>query len=168
MAGPYAGLLPYAKARQTKNTDILPLSAGSVLGTTIGGDPSKINGVTVPLADEYVLIPTEITEIEAARTAFNTTVKAIADANPTRLALADVNLAFSNLLSSQAAAYNNIIITPKIDPPTGIYSEDGVHPNSRGYAFISNIFIEAINVKFGSTIPLTNISKYKATALPIP
>jgi hypothetical protein len=63
---------------------------------------------------------------------------------------------------------NNITITPNINPPTGIYSEDGIHPNSRGYAFLSRVFIEAINTKFGSTIPLTNISKYKSTALPIP
>ena len=63
---------------------------------------------------------------------------------------------------------NNVAITPLIDPPTGIFSEDGVHPNGRGYAYLSNIFIEAINAKFGASIPLTNISKYKPTGLPIP
>jgi hypothetical protein len=168
MAGPFAGLLPYAQARQTKNTDIIPLSAGTVLGTAIGVDPTKINGVTVPLEDQYVLIPTEIAEIEAARSAFNATVKAVADANPTRLAHADVNKAFTDFITARAYVFNNITITPNINPPTGIFSEDGVHPNSRGYAYISNIFIEAINTTFGSSIPLTNISKYKATGLPIP
>ena len=39
MAGPAAALLPYARARQTKNTDIIPLSTGTVLGTAVGGDP---------------------------------------------------------------------------------------------------------------------------------
>jgi hypothetical protein len=168
MAGPYAGLLPYARARQTKNTDIIPLSAGTVLGTTIGGDPTKINGVTVPMADQYILTLTEVTAIETARVAFNATVKTVADAYPTRLALADVNKAFSDFIAAQAYVLNNITITPNINPPTGIYSEDGIHPNNRGYAFVSRIFIEAINAKFGSTIPLTNISKYKSTALPIP
>lgn len=168
MAGPYAGLLPYAQARHTTNTDIFPLSAGSVLGTTVGGDPTKINGVTVPMTDQYVLIPTEISAIETASVSFNTTVKAIADANSTRLAHADVSKAFSDFITEQAYVMNGITITPNINPPTGIYSEDGVHPNSRGYAFISRIFIEAINAQFGASIPLTNISKYKATALPIP
>ncbi len=168
MAGPYAGLLPYARARQTKNTDILPLSAGSVLGTAVGGDPTKINGVTVPIADQYVLIPTEITAIESARVAFNATVKTVADAYPEKIAHADVNKAFSDFLTARVAVINNITLTPNINPPTGIYSEDGVHPNSRGYAFVSRIFIEAINTKFGATIPLTNVSKYGATALPIP
>jgi hypothetical protein len=168
MAGPYAGLLPYARARQTKNTDIFPLSAGSIIGTTIGGDPTKVYGVSVPLADQYCLIPSEILAIETARTAFNTTVKAVADANSTRLAHADVNAAFTDFITSQVYVLNGVAISPAINPPTGIYSEDGIHPNSRGYAFISRVIIEAINGKFGSTIPLTNISSYKPTALPIP
>ncbi len=49
-----------------------------------------------------------------------------------------------------------------------MYSEDGVHPNSRGYAFLSRVFIEAINAKFGATVPLTDVSQYSATGLPIP
>jgi hypothetical protein len=168
MAGPYAGLAPYAKARQTKKTDIIPLLTGSVLGTLVGGDASKINGVTVPVGDQYVLIPTEIQEIIAARTSYNATVKAIADANATRLAFADIDAALNSLIASQFAIINGVTITPNINPPTGIYSEDGVHPNSRGYAFLSRVFIEAINTKFAATVPLTDLSKYSATALPIP
>ncbi len=168
MAGPYAGLLPYARARQTTSADVLPLSAGSVIGTLVGADPTKINGVTVPLADQYVLIPTEIQQIKDARTAFNSTVQGIAESNSTKLALADVSSALATLVTNKAGVYNNVTITPNINPPTGIYSEDGVHPNSRGYAFLSNVFISAINAKFGATIPLTDLSKYKATALPIP
>ncbi len=101
MAGPYAGLLPYARARQTKNTDIFPLAAGSVIGTTIGGDPTKVNGVSVPLADQYCLIPSEIQAIEAARAAFNATIKTVADANSARLAHADVNAAFADFITAQ-------------------------------------------------------------------
>ncbi|HZB13352.1 MAG TPA: hypothetical protein VE467_10005 [Chryseolinea sp.] len=168
MAGPAAALLPYARARQTKSTDIIPLSTGTILGTTVGGDPTKVNGVTVPLGDQYALIPSEIVAIETARTSFNATVKGMADANPTRLAFADVNKAYSDFVAAQALVMNNITITPLINPPTGIFSEDGIHPNSRGYAYLSNIFIEAINTKFGASVPLTNISKYKATGLPIP
>lgn len=168
MAGPFAGLLPYAMARQTKNTDIIPLSAGTVLGTTVGGDATKVYGVTVPLFDQYALIPSEIMEIAAARTAFNAAVKAVADANSARVAHADVDKGFADFISARAMVTNGITITPNIDPPTGIYSEDGVHPNSRGYTLIANIFIEAINAQFGASIPAANISKYKATGLPIP
>ena len=154
-------LVPYARARQTTSADKLPLSAGSVLGVNGAG-------VNSPLSDQYVLIPSEIIEINNARTSFNATVQATVDANPTRLALADVNGALSTLVTNQAGVYNGVTITPNINPPTGIYSEDGVHLNSRGYAFISRTFIAAINTKFGSEIPLTDLSKYSATGLPIP
>lgn len=161
-------LVPYAMARQTSSTDILPLSTGSVLGTLVGGNPSLINGVTVPVGDQYVLIPTEIQAINDARLAFNIAIQSVATANSTKLALADVSGALATLVTNKAGVYNNVTITPNINPPTGIYSEDGIHPNSRGYAFLSNVFIGAINEKFGATVPLTDLSKYKATALPIP
>lgn len=168
MTGPYAGLLPYAIARQTKNTDVLPLSAGSVIGTSVGGDPNKVYGVSVPLPDQYVLIPSEITAITNARAAFNATVAATVSANSTRLALADVDAAMTSLVGAGGTVLNGVTITPNINPPTGFYSEDGAHPNSRGYAFLSRTFIEAINAKFGASVPLTDVSLYSATALPIP
>jgi len=109
-----------------------------------------------------------LSEINAARTSFNATVQATVDANSTRLALADINATMTSLHTNGAAILNNVTITPNINPPTGFYSEDGVHPNSRGYAYLSLTFISAINAKFGATIPLTDVSKYRATALPIP
>jgi hypothetical protein len=164
-----AALAPYVQVRQTTASDIIPLSAGSVLGTlAVPSNPLSIYGVAVPMADRYALIPSEITAIEGARLAYNASIKAVADANATRLAFADVNAAFNTFLTNRAAIGNNITITPNINPPTGIYSEDGLHPNSRGYAFIANIFIDGINAKFGSTIPKVNLAKYSATALPIP
>jgi hypothetical protein len=168
MAGPAAALLPYARARQTKKTDILPLSAGAIIGTAIGGDATKVYGVSVPLPDQYALIPSEIVAIESARVAFNATVKAVADANTERLAFADINQALENLITAQLMVVNNVSITANINPPTGIYSEDGIHPNSRGYAYLSNAIITAINGRFGATINATDISKYPATGLPVP
>jgi hypothetical protein len=162
-------LIPYEQVRQTTAADVLPLSAGTVLGTlAVSSNPLSIIGVAVPLADQYVIIPSEKADIEAARVAFNTVVANAVTANSTRLALADVNAGLNALLASQLAVVNKISVTPNINPPTGIYSEDGLHPNSRGYAFIANIFIDAINAKFSATVPKVNISKYSATALPIP
>ncbi|HTJ53302.1 MAG TPA: hypothetical protein VL443_27795 [Cyclobacteriaceae bacterium] len=160
-----AKLVPYEQVRQTTSSDIIPLATGSILGTagTFG-----LYGVSEPVGDRWVIVPTERDEIIAARTAFNASVKAFADANSTRVAFADVDAALEGLVANKAAVMNGVTITPNINPPTGIYSEDGVHPNSRGYAFLSTVFIKAINAKFGSTIPVTNIAKYSATGLPIP
>lgn len=166
MQGPAAGLLPYAKARQTKNTDLVPLSAGAILGTTIGGDASKVYGVTVPLDDKYILTSTEVTEIRTRTTAFNNIIKGAVESN-SRLALADVNATFSALVTATAEVKSGVTITPTLAPPTGAFSEDGIHPNSRGYAYVANVFINAINAKFGSTIPQVNLGLYKGTGLPL-
>jgi hypothetical protein len=50
MAGPYAGLLPYAIARQTTSADLIPLGTSGILGTagTFG-----VLGVSEPLLDNY-------------------------------------------------------------------------------------------------------------------
>jgi len=162
-----AGLEPYRRARQTTSSDLLTLTAGSVLGTTVGGNPLAINGITVPLEDKYVLIPSETTEIKDRTVAFNNIIKAVADANPTKLALADANATFTALVTNKAGVYNGITITPTMPPPTGVFSEDGVHPNSRGYAFMANLIIDAINTKFTAVVPKADLSKFKVTGLPV-
>src|SRR5690606_24558205 len=117
MAGPYAGLLPYAQARQTKNTDILPFSAATVLGSVVGGEPTQIMGVTVPLPDQYALIPSEIQAIEGARIAFNNAVASVVAANAGRVALADIDQFLGNFVASRAMVANGITLTPNINPP---------------------------------------------------
>jgi hypothetical protein len=160
-----AQLAPFEQVRQSTPTDIIPLSTGGVLGTP---GAFGILGLSEPVGDQYVIVPAERDEINAARTAFNAAIKTTADAYPARLALADVDAALNAFIAAKAGVFNGVTVTPNINPPTGIYSEDGVHPNSRGYAFLSRVFIDAINSKFGSTIPLTDISLYGATGLPIP
>jgi lysophospholipase L1-like esterase len=163
-----AQLTPYQQVRQTTSSDIIPLATGSILGTLVNNDPTLVNGVSVPLADRYAITPSERDSINAARNSFNATVSGAVLANPTRLALGDVNTFMGTINANQAAIRNNITVTPNINPPTGMYSEDGLHPNSRGYAFISIAFINGINDAFGATVPPTDISLYSATALPIP
>lgn len=154
--------------RQTTATDVIPLAAGSIIGKEFTpGDPSTTWGVGKALTDQYALIPSEITEINTRLAEFNTHIKSVADANANRLAFADVNQGMKNLVTARAGVANNVTITPNINPPTGIYSEEGLHPNSRGYSFIANTFIDAINAKFGASVPKVNLAKYGATALPI-
>ena len=161
-AGQRAQLAPYQQVRHTTPTDVIPLSTGSVLGTngTFG-----ILGVSEPVGDQYVINPQEKTEINDARLAYNQIIANIVSANSSRLALADINASFESI--GTGVVKNGVFVTPNINPPTGMFSEDGVHPNSRGYAYLAGIFIEAINAKFGSTIPTPNLGMYEATDLPI-
>ncbi len=167
MTGPYAGLLPYAKARQATSTDLIPLAAGSVLGTCYGGSASAIFGVSYPVGDKYVLTPVETSLILTRTAAFNTSINNAVTNSSNRLALADINKAYSDFVTAKIAVTDGVTMTPSFAPPTGIFSEDGLHPNSRGYAFTANVFIDAVNLKFGSTIPHAKVSAYSGTALPV-
>ncbi len=164
MAGPFAGLLPYAKARQTASTDLIPLGTSSVLGLT--GTFGAL-GVSEPLADKYILIPSEITQIQTSTDAFNVHIKSQVDAAGARLVLIDLNKILKDLKTTTASV-NGSSLSASILPPFGAYSTDGIHPNSRGYAYLANKIIESINAKWRSAIPLSNPNDYVGNALPIP
>lgn len=159
-------LEPYRRVRQATATDLITLSAGAVLGSCVNNNAQAIIGTTIPLADQFVLLPSETAEIQARVAAFNNIINQVASANPDRVAVADVNAAFAQLVTQRAQVINGVTITPSFAPPTGGFSEDGVHPNSRGYAYLANIFIDAINAKFGATIPRANLANYAGTGLP--
>ncbi|MBT1687293.1 SGNH/GDSL hydrolase family protein [Dawidia soli] len=163
-----AALAPYEQARQATAEDLFPLSAGSVLGTIPnGGNATTIIGLTVPLADQYTLTKAEVDVVRVRTEAFNNHIKGVAAQN-SRIALADVNATFAAFVKAGLLYQDNVSITPNFTPPYGAFSEDGVHPNSRGYAYAANIFINAINAKFGSTIPLVKIGSYgPPTGLPV-
>jgi hypothetical protein len=167
MAGPYAALLPYARARQATATDLVPLGAGAVLGTCYGGSASAIFGVSYPVEDKHMLTVTEITEIEARIAAFNTVISAAVAGSSNRLALADVKTAYADLVTAKLMVFNGVTISPSFAPPTGAFSLDGLLPNNRGNAFTANVFIDAINSKFGASVPKASLADYSATGLPV-
>lgn len=167
----HTALQAYRQIRQSTSSDLLVLPAASFIGTTVGGNPTLINGITVPLADQWVLIPSEITEITTRIADFNAAIAAKVN-NPgtaNRLALADINAKFTELATSPTGGLvvDGLFIRSTMPPPNGVFSEDGVHPNPRGSAYIAKIFIQAINAKFGSTVPEPNISKYYGTYFPV-
>jgi len=158
--------------RQATEDDLILLPAQAVLGTLANpADPSSVIGVAVPIGDELTLIPDEINEISGIITAYNAAINA-APGNlgaTDRVALADVNAALNTIAS--AGVYiqpgTGVVITPSFSPPTGAFSPDGVHPTSRGYAYVANSFIDAINEKFGSDIPQVNLGTYNGALLPV-
>jgi hypothetical protein len=166
-------LAPYKKTRQATATDIITLSAGSILGTCAPSPPpgvpatSWIWGVSAPLTDGSVLIPTEIAEIQARTDAFNDKIKSAAAAFPDRVAVADLNKAYKDLVTNKVFVSDGVTITPSFAPPAGMFSEDGIHPNSRGYAFTANVIIDAINAKFNAAIPKAKLSSFLGTGLPV-
>ena len=143
--------------RMATNEDLIVLTARTFIGTTVGGNPAQVNGVSVPLADSWVLSKNEIQEVKVATDAYNAAIESIAQTK----GLAFVN---ANALQTQIAvggiAANNVNVTSAYVTGGG-FSLDGVHPSPRGYALIANKFLEAINETYGSNFKGVNIGLYR-------
>ena len=148
----------FGRARQTTTADLILLTTSTVIGTTVTGVPAQINvfGVTYPLQDKHVLIPTEITEIATATAAFNTTIQAAAVSKD--LAFVNTN-ALLNQVATTGINVNGFNFTGQLVFGHA-FSLDGVHPTARGYAFIANEFTKSINAKYGSNLPLVNVGLF--------
>ena len=156
----------YGQARQATATDLVVLPVQSVIGTAptalnsgLGiAPPSPLDkfGITFPLQDQHVLIPTEVAEIKVATDAYNVTIKTIADAKG--LAFVDTKAIMTQLSTTGIVGNGYTMLSTYVTG--GSFSLDGVHPSPRGYVLIANAFAEAINAKYTSTLPLVNLGLY--------
>lgn len=143
--------------RQATNQDLIVLPARSFIGTSVGGNPLQINGVSVPLADNWVLSKNEIQEVAIATDAYNTTIQNAATTNG--LAFVDAKAIMAEL-STVGIVQNGYTMTSAY--VTGnTFSLDGVHPSPKGYALIANKFLEAINTTYGSNFKGVNLGQYQ-------
>ncbi|MDD2822063.1 MAG: G-D-S-L family lipolytic protein, partial [Flavobacterium sp.] len=143
--------------RHATAEDLMVLPSMSFIGTAIGGDPTKVNGVSVPLADKWVLSKDEIAEVKIATDAYNVTIKAVADAKG--LAFVDTKAIMAQL--STTGVVSNSFTLKSTYVTGGAFSLDGVHPSPRGYALIANAFTAAINEKYTSTLKKVDLGLYQ-------
>lgn len=133
--------------RQATANDLLVLPSSNFIGTeAIPGNSATVNGVAIPLADKWVLIPSEQAEIRAATDSYNATIASIAQSKG--LALVDLN-AILNEAASSGIMFDNYILSTDL-VLGGLVSLDGVHLNARGYAYMANAFLAAIDETYGS------------------
>lgn len=144
--------------RQTTTNDHILLPALSVIR-----DTNVKGGTATPLVDKYVLTQKEAARVITATDAYNAQIVALANANG--LAIVDANSKMIELGRTSGIQYNGVKYTAAFITG-GAFSLDGVHPNGRGYAVIANTFIEAINAKFGSTLPFVDINSYSGVTFP--
>jgi len=132
--------------RQTTVEDYPTLVSSSFIGTLVNNDPTMINGITVPLSDQWVLTVNEVDEVTNATNAYNATIAQAAaqngvpmvDANMLMQQIFDTGLPFDEFDINGSLVFG------------GAFSLDGVHPTSRGYAFIGNQILMAIDEAYGS------------------
>lgn len=178
-----AGLLgtTYGQTREATEDDLLVLPSSSIIGTvntaSVGalmaaGLPQQlagqfsVEGITFPLADKWVLLPSEQQEIAVATEAFNQIIASTA--SQAGLALVDANallnqLANGGITSGQFTLTSNLVTG-------GAFSLDGIHPTSRGYALIANEFMKAIDATYGTNFEasgnLFNVGDYPTNFSP--
>lgn len=155
----------YGQARQAKAGDLVPLTTRAEIGKTEPGVPTALSarGVAFPLADRYILIPSEITAINTAIDAYNITIKAAATAKG--YAFVDANKKMAELGAQSGISWDGVRYTAKF-VTGGAFSLDGVHLTGRGYAIIANEFIKAINSTYKSTLPQVDPNKYSGVTFP--
>ncbi|HEX9668342.1 MAG TPA: SGNH/GDSL hydrolase family protein, partial [Thermoanaerobaculia bacterium] len=132
----------------TPGQDFVLLSAAGLLGQGIG-IPAALGGRGTPLPDEVVLSGAEVATIRARTAALNGIIQAAA--SQAGAAVMDLNTEFTEItqrgVTIGGVTYTTAFLTG------GFFSYDGVHPTPFGYAFIANLFIDAINTQFGGEIP---------------
>lgn len=152
----------YGQARQANENDLMVLSGATVFGTVntdsvqflmskglsqeIAGQFS-VEGITLPLADKWVLIPDEQAAIKTATDAYNSTIEGIASSNA-NVGLVDLKGILSQLAST-GYAYGDYVLTSDL-VTGGAVSLDGIHLTARGYALMAGAFLDAIDANFGS------------------
>ncbi|CAL2102361.1 G-D-S-L family lipolytic protein [Tenacibaculum sp. 190130A14a] len=141
-------VLPSSTIISTVNTDAaanLIAASGGLLPASLAGQFSA-EGVTLPLADKWVLTPEEQMEIKTATDDYNTSLKAKADANG--YAFVDFNAILQQAATTGLPFDNNLLTTSLVTG--GLVSLDGIHLTGKGYALMANKMLEAIDTAYGS------------------
>ncbi len=171
--GPIAPIIAaqYGQARQATANDLLILTSSAIIGQPdtdriqdlIGlGIPEdlaaqlSVKGVSLPLEDQWVLIPAEQTAIENARNAFNATIAGLAEANG--LALYDVASDLTQAANG-GIPFDGGIITSEFVRGGG-FSLDGVHPTPRAHALVANGILSALKSTYNANIPKVDPGVY--------
>ncbi len=140
--------------RQTTTKDLLLLPASTAL--------QQGYGTSLQLPDSLVLSEDELAKVEAAVIAYNTKIAAIATAYD--VALVDANAEMRKIANSGLTFYGTTYTTTFVSG--GAFSLDGVHPTGIGYAIVANMFVDAINRKYNSTLRHVNPNHYKGVTFP--
>ncbi|MFH1121713.1 MAG: SGNH/GDSL hydrolase family protein [Bacteroidota bacterium] len=118
-------------------------------------------GSQVPIPGGFTLVESEVNAIKTATAGYNQTLKNLAEASD--LAFVDVNSFLAN--AKTGLIYDGIKFSLSY-VTGGVFSLDGVHLTPRGNAIVANKFIDAINLKYNSTIPHVNVGDYPGLLFP--
>lgn len=154
---------PLVIADNTLPTGFRQVKATELVLLTVPQDSIKCAGwgSQVPIPDQYVLTETEIAKVTNAVNGYNVLLKSLAGSYG--LALVDMNAYLEEIKGG--VVYDGESFSGKFITGNA-FSLDGVHLTQKGYALVANKFIEAINAKYGSNVPVVSTTSYQANILP--
>ena len=148
--------------RQTTSNDHLVLTVSSLIGQPVVPGSDLLNGLTAPLEDKWVLTADEVAGVKKATDAYNETITSIAAAKG--LALADFKTVLEQAATTGVLFDEYTMNTSLVFG--GLVSLDGIHLTARGYAFMANTILEAIDKTYGSNFTLATNGLAKAKDYP--
>jgi hypothetical protein len=141
--------------QETKDSiQFLCLGLGSSIGVDSGGTgiPYGLHPLR-PVGGQYTLTFAEVRNIQTIITSYNTSISTAAAAR--NIPVADFYALFNDIKTSGRTLDNGTVVGAAF-LSGGLFSLDGVHPASLGYAIVANTFIDRINAFYGSAIPRVN------------
>jgi len=139
----------------------LPFQSAGLFGVpNASGIPYGLHPLN-PIANNWVLDKDEVIKVKDYVASYNSTIKSLADNKG--LAIADTYTYLNQVKTGivlQGIGINSAFITG------GAFSLDGIHLTPRGNAVIANLFIDAINSKYGSNILTVDITQYRGVKFP--
>ncbi|RLJ79903.1 SGNH/GDSL hydrolase family protein [Pedobacter alluvionis] len=136
----------------------LPFQSAGLFGQ--GAIPYGLHPLN-PIENKWVLDKDEVVKVKDYVNSYNSSIKSLATSKG--LAIADTYAYFNQVktgINVQGVGINASFITG------GAFSLDGIHLTPRGNAAIANLFIDAINAKYGSTVPNIDITQYRGVKFP--
>ena len=144
--------------RQATSDDLVVLPASSVIGTLVDDNPQLINGVSVPLADNWVLTYLETQAVLTATDAYAAIVYDLAVQYD--LAFVDLRGVLAEAASPTGIMFDDFNMSTQLIFG-GLVSLDGIHLTARGYALMANEFMDVIDTTYHSNFGASD-SKLKA------
>jgi hypothetical protein len=155
----------YAPRAATANDLLVLTFPTSLIGTPVvtpyGTFPYGLTPYS-PIENQYVLDANEVALTQDYVKSYNETIKTAAAAKG--LAIFDA-YTFLNQVKNYGYVEDGIFMDSQYIQG-GLFSLDGVHLTPRGYAIVANEFIKATNAKYGTTIPLADITQYHGILFP--
>ena len=126
-----------------------------------------LNGITYPLADQWVLSEAEQDAVNTATDAYNVSIAAAVAQKG--LAIVDTKGLLEELATNGLSSDGFVLTDDYITG--GAFSLDGIHLNARGYAYLANEFLKAIDETYGSNFEdanaLVDIGDYPVLYSPV-